>query len=205
VKQKQNITAIYQAALKVFAEFGYKKTTIEDITTELGMTKGNLYLYVRNKRELYQETVAFALMQWQDYVRQEISSVYDVQQQFLTMCNKAVEYLSWNKQLRNLLKRDPDIFPLFPTDDPYADINEQSILLIQNILKRGIEEGTFRVVDVERISQVIFLIYKLFIVRTYIQTDDESIYAMYEETLELLTRGLFKECSTQKTNHHLKT
>ena len=51
MRKKEKQEAIYEAALRVFARYGFRKTTVEDIARELGMTKGNLYLYARDKRE----------------------------------------------------------------------------------------------------------------------------------------------------------
>jgi hypothetical protein len=39
------------------------------------------------------------------------------------MCRKAVDYLAQDDDLRRLLVRDPDIFPMFPQNDPFADVN----------------------------------------------------------------------------------
>jgi len=55
VRQKENIETIYAAALKTFAKYGFKKTTVEDIAVAMNMTKGNLYLYVKNKKDLFNQ------------------------------------------------------------------------------------------------------------------------------------------------------
>ena len=65
MKPKEDISTIYEAALEVFAEYGFKKATLEDIAGQLGMTKGNLYRYARNKKDLYRNTVRYALLRWQ--------------------------------------------------------------------------------------------------------------------------------------------
>jgi len=49
---------IFDAALKLFAQYGYKKTTLEDVAGECGMTPGNIYFYVKNKKDLYEKTVS---------------------------------------------------------------------------------------------------------------------------------------------------
>jgi len=61
MRKKAPSNDIYNAALKIFAEFGYKKATMEDIAKELNMTKCNLYLYAENKMDLYENTVRSAL------------------------------------------------------------------------------------------------------------------------------------------------
>ncbi len=193
MKPREDIQNIYQTALAVFSEYGYQKATMEDIAGRLGMTKGNLYLYVKNKKDLYRKTVANALLCWQSRVLEAVGAETDVREKFRIMCAKAVQYLSEDNLLRNLLVRDPEIFPMFADRDPYAGINRNSVALIRSILQQGIDEGVFRPIDPDRISEVIFMIYKMFIIRMYIRAEDDRLHAMFEDTVDLCTRGLFSE------------
>ncbi|MGM0404308.1 MAG: TetR/AcrR family transcriptional regulator [Thermodesulfobacteriota bacterium] len=191
MKPREDIQNIYQTALAVFSEYGYQKATMEDIAGRLGMTKGNLYLYVKNKKDLYRKTVANALLCWQSRVLEAVGAETDVREKFRIMCEKAVQYLSEDSLLRNLLVRDPEIFPMFADRDPFAGINRNSVALIRSIVQQGIDEGAFRPIDPDRISEVIFMIYKMFIIRMYIRTEDDRLHAMFEDTVDLCTRGLF--------------
>ncbi len=192
MKPKEDLATIYKAALGVFADFGFKKATLDDIAGELGMTKGNLYRYAQNKQDLYRNTVRYALLRWQGRVREAIERETDVVVQFHVMCRKAVAYLSGDDDLRRLLVRDPDIFPMFPTDDPYADINANSVGMIRSILARGIAEKRFRPVDLETVPEIIFSVYKMFIIRMYIKSQDREQEEMFNQTVALITQGLFQ-------------
>lgn len=44
-----------ETAARLFEEKGYANTSVEDITRELGFTKGVFYYYWKNKREIVQE------------------------------------------------------------------------------------------------------------------------------------------------------
>jgi AcrR family transcriptional regulator len=44
--------AILDAAQKLFARFGYKKTAVDEIAKEAGIGKGTVYLYFRSKEEI---------------------------------------------------------------------------------------------------------------------------------------------------------
>ncbi len=193
MRPKIAIEEIYNAALNVFAEFGYKKATVEDIAGKLDMTKGNLYFYAKNKKDLYEKTVAYALVNWQTLVRDAVLKETSAKNQLLTMCQKAIDYLDEAHELRGILKRDPEIFPMFPISDPYEKINNDSIQMIRVILNKGIKEKDFRPVNIDRISTVIFSIYKMFIIRTYIQdnADRDHIRELFDETMDLATKGLF--------------
>mgnify|MGYP000247659400 CR=1 FL=1 len=193
MKPRENIATIYEAALGVFADYGFKKATLEDIAAALGMTKGNLYRYARNKQDLYRNTVRHALLRWQGRVREAIEREADAARQFHVMCRKAVAYLAEDDALRRLLIRDPDIFPMFPADDPYADINANSVAMIRSILERGMAEKRFRSVDLDTVPEIIFSVYKMFIIRMYIISRDRAQEAMFTQTVALITQGLFQE------------
>lgn len=49
--------AILDSARELFARFGYKKTTMEDIAQSLGKGKSSLYYYFKNKEEIFQAVV----------------------------------------------------------------------------------------------------------------------------------------------------
>jgi TetR/AcrR family fatty acid metabolism transcriptional regulator len=53
--------AILQAARQVFARKGYEPATLEAVAREAGLAKGTLYLYFRNKEDLYFHTVLHLL------------------------------------------------------------------------------------------------------------------------------------------------
>lgn len=191
MKKRERIEAVYEAALRVFARHGFRKTTVEDIAVELGMTKGNLYLYARDKRELYQKSVEHALLRWQGRVREAVERESDARAMFTTMCRKAVEYLSVDDDFRSVLVHDPDIFPMFPVRDPFERINRNSMAMIRFILEKGMADGAFRRVNTRTITNAIFSIYKMFIIRMYIRPEGKHMRKLFEETLDLLTRGLF--------------
>ncbi len=193
MKKKENIETIYEAALAVFAKFGFRKATLEDIAQRLQMTKSNLYLYAENKKDLYQKAVAWALLRWQLRVREAMDQTTDAKQKFTVMCFKAVEYLSQDKAFRQVLIHDPDIFPMFPLTDPFHEINRNSVLMIKSVLSQGIQQGQFRPMDPDKAAEIIFLIYKMLIIRTYIKTEEKQIQEAFPETFDLLAHGLFLE------------
>lgn len=54
-------TAILEVSRDLFAKFGYKKTTMEDIAHALGKGKSSLYYYFKNKEEIFQ-----AVIDWEE-------------------------------------------------------------------------------------------------------------------------------------------
>ncbi|MFZ5354496.1 MAG: TetR/AcrR family transcriptional regulator [Bacillota bacterium] len=190
MEKQDKILEIYEAALKVFAEYGFKKATVEDIASHLGLTKGALYIYIRDKKELYEKAVGYAMLKWQNRVKDAVSKEDDVEKQFYIMCYKAYEYLAEDAILRKILVKDPSIFPIFPLQDPYGEINNSSIDLLRGILKKGVEEKRFRNVDIDVVTKLIFTLYKMMILETYV-INDEAPKLVFSELVNLITKGLF--------------
>jgi AcrR family transcriptional regulator len=56
-------SAILVAAIAVFARFGYRKTSMDDVATAANMSRQALYLHFSSKEVLFHATVEFALAQ----------------------------------------------------------------------------------------------------------------------------------------------
>ncbi len=190
---QQKLKELFQASLKVFARYGYKKATLEDIAAELGMTKGALYLYVKNKRDLYERTVAEALTRWQERVEEAVQKEADPVNKFTVLAYSAFQYLTEDEELRNVLVHDPEIFPMFPREDPYFAINERSRNMLKAVLKEGIEKKAFREVELESMVWLLFSMYKMFIIETYIIRGKESTLNLFNQALELVLQGLINK------------
>ncbi|HQG30378.1 MAG TPA: TetR/AcrR family transcriptional regulator [Deltaproteobacteria bacterium] len=193
MNREEKLAAIYEAALRVFARYGFRRTRVEDIADELGMTKGNLYLYVENKKDLYEKAVAHGLLRWQDMVGKSIEKIEDIEEQFLVMCRKSYTYLSRDVSLRTVLINDPSIFPLSSKEDPFYEINHASMRMLRSVLEKGIAQGRFREVDVDHVTELLYSIYVMFIIKTYVKSEGKSTQKMFEQGLDIILQGLLNK------------
>lgn len=190
MRNKQDETVILDAALKVFSRYGYKKSTLEDIANELGMTNTAMYAYAESKRDLYEQTVRYVMKRWQGSVQQAVGEATTAREKLTTLCESALYYLARDAEFCALLKNDPGIFPMFPTVDPYEEINRDSVLMIERILQFGNQTGEFRAVDANGSAEVLFSIYKNFIIHTYINSEEDYTSHYLPLTLELILNGI---------------
>lgn len=193
MRKKIENEIILGAALRVFARYGYRKATLEDITSELNMTAAGIYAYAESKRELYEQTVSFAMLRWQDRVKSAVYGEKTAGGKFAVLCSSALLYLAEDRDFSSLLENDPSIFPMFPTVDPYEDINAASVGIIEDILSLGMKTGEFRELDVKTVSEVLFSMYKGFIIHAYVQGESEFIEKNMPQTLDLILRGIEKK------------
>jgi AcrR family transcriptional regulator len=181
---------IFDAALKLFAQYGYRKTTLEDVAGELGMTPGNIYFYVKNKKELYEKTVRNALDRWRASVAEAVANEKRAPEKFAVMAERSFEYLRDRDDITAILSRDPDIFTLSPEEDRFRDINEGAMRIMRDILAQGVREKSFHKMNVERATDFLFSVYIMFLIRAYVKKEEGDVEEMFREGLRLILRGL---------------
>ena len=189
---KLSMEQIHTAALGVYARYGFKRTRVEDIARELGVVPGTLYRYVRDKRDLYEKAVAFGFVRWQDRVKASVEGADTVTEQFILLCEKSHQYLTNDPDMHQILMDDPSIFPLSPRKVRFPGIDNTSLDLIQMLLKKGMDQGVFRKMDLEKTTGFLYSVYVMFIIKTYVKSEGDDSFGLYETGIDLILNGLLK-------------
>ncbi|HNY63793.1 MAG TPA: TetR/AcrR family transcriptional regulator [Deltaproteobacteria bacterium] len=192
MKKKEKLELLYCKSLEVFARYGYKKTTLEDIAGEIGITKPGLYKYVKDKMDLYEKTLSFALLRWQDRVVNAVNREDDIVRKFIVMSQKGYDYLMEDELLTEILRKDPTIFPFSTNIVRFREVNQRSLDLIKYILEEGIKQRKFSKVDIQRTSVLLYSIYRTFIVEAYVISDAKQIKKIYTDGINLILNGLIE-------------
>ena len=188
---------IYNTALVVFAKFGFQKTTMRDVAKELGMSQSNLYLYVKNKRDLYEKSVLHAIYKFEKYMVDALKQEEDVVKQIIAMSEAGFEYISREENLRSILINDKDLL-LRPQEESFSHENFEQFLVVNKFgknmliqsLKKGVKEKRFRDINVDYISELLSQIYMMFIKRIFILPEIISIREMTKEIVNLVLYGI---------------
>lgn len=187
---------IYEAALKIFGQYGYKKTNIEDITQELGMTKGNIYFYVKNKKDLYEKTVIYAVNMLKMYQISALLKETDLREAVVKAARAGFEIISNNEDLGNFIQKNPTIFDFTEKDfssenyNAYVAILNSTKKLTVDALKKGIAKKEFRQFDVEYIAALLFQIYDIFIIKNFLPEKKVSRRKATREIIDFVLHGV---------------
>ncbi len=193
MRKRMDDEIILQAALKCFAAYGYKKTTLEDIARGLGLGNSSVYAYTTSKRALYEDVVRYVMMRWQSRVKAAVECETTAASRFRVLCETALLYLAEDTDFCALLRNDHTIFPMFPEADPYEEINAESVGMIARVLEEGQQSGEFRKLDTDAVSELIFSIYKGFIIRAYIECEERFMETHMAQALDLIVSGILKK------------
>lgn len=186
----EKTTQILEESIKVFAHYGYKKTSMDDIAKRMGMTKSNLYFYCENKQDLYQKAVAHALLRWQGRVQQALKSEQDTVKRFVVLATKSYEYLAEDADLRAIIINDPDIQAITPSEERFPTIGRAAYAMVKDAIAQAVEEDKFRPVDVDHVAGFLYSIYCMFIIKTYVKSEGHSAAEMYRAGIDVMLNGL---------------
>lgn len=128
--------SILKSARELFAKFGYRKTTMEDIAQALRKGKSSLYYYFKNKEEIFQAVIELESELLEHRLREVVSSEYSPRQKFHDYVIVRMETL---RELENYQKA--------MRDEAYGDyhfldnVRERSEQAEQEMLRGVMEEG----------------------------------------------------------------
>ena len=109
---------IIESALVVVKKKGYRAMTIDDVAKEVGVTKGTLYLYFKNKDDLFNNVLAEGVNLFQKTMRYQrsesndldavLGSMFDQLLQLQMMYGTIDDSIGFLGELISIVARDPD-------------------------------------------------------------------------------------------------
>ena len=141
---------ILAAALESFAERGFAATRLEDVAARAGISKGTLYLYFKGKEELFKAVVRATLVPNLARVEALAATFEGPSAQLLERLLLTIAGVVGSRvgAIPKLVIAEAGNFPdlaRFYLDE----VVRRGLRLIGAILRRGIERGEFRAVDVD--------------------------------------------------------
>ena len=101
---------IIEAAQKVFAEYGYKKVTMDDVASELNITRSALYYYYKSKEDLFVAVGEYDFREYESDLKKAMAYAGTTEERFRVFCRN---FLPMRKKFRDLYKLGYDDF-FFP-------------------------------------------------------------------------------------------
>ncbi len=184
---------IIQTATELFVRDGYQKTKFATIAEQCGLGRTTIYQYFKNKDEVFMAVLDKVYKELQsDYINivfeKDASSIDKIRSVIYKafrdyyrkkkMMIVVVNYLLQMQRRKTALK---------------AKINEQTLtlqILLQQLLKEGIETGELKEHDTQNMAWVLFSLIRAFIIQVSI-TEDFSLREL-KDSIDLLLDGLKK-------------
>jgi TetR/AcrR family transcriptional regulator, fatty acid metabolism regulator protein len=134
---------ILNAAIKVFAEYGYFKSTISQVAREAGVADGTIYLYFKNKDDIlynffnYKTRLVFSGF-WES-----VKQAGNAEDMLRNLIRRHLTEFQQDRSMAIVFQREA--LQARYIDDAYIrDIAIMYFDILDAIIKKGQKEGTFR-------------------------------------------------------------
>ena len=144
---------IIASAKKIFAQNGFRRTTIDHIADDLSVGKGTIYRYFSSKKALFLGVFEHGMLQLNSIMMANTEPVPDPQVRIATAVRT---YLGFFENDRDFIEIMMQVRSEFKDDYKrvYIELYNDYIVRIQKNLRNGIEKGLFREnLDVEKTAE----------------------------------------------------
>jgi len=181
---------ILDCAVKVLNKKVYYKCPINEIAKFAGIAKGTIYIYFKNKEELY-SSVVFSLIDKFMALIEEVKMLdIPASKQLSTLLQKMSEFLKENKHLFLSIREESQA----PKGKVHAELQAKFKKITESIgciVEKGIKDKEFKNYPPQIVSSIILSVTSLFAHKAFNdECDDES--ADSDLVLEILMNGLAK-------------
>lgn len=155
-RKKEKYDLILEAALKVFAEYGFHGSQVSKIAKEADVADGTIYLYFKNKEDLLITLIREGLNALVGKINNDIKETDSADEILRKICKIHLADLEKNVNVayvfqNELRQSSPELRTAISfAVKPYFQLFEQ-------VLQKGIDEGTFRPnLDIKLIRRLLF-------------------------------------------------
>ena len=177
---------ILEAAMKVFSTHGYAGANIRAIARAAGISIGGVYLYFRNKEELYLNLIKDRIEEQVITTKEAVASAGSPEDGLRTFLSLHLQYGIKNKELILINIREHGF--AFGREIKRKFLRSQIKLLV-NILNEGITDGVFRKCDTEEASRIIMATLRGIV---FSMALDGKSFITEKGLEELIIRGLLR-------------
>ncbi len=143
-------TEILVAAMKLFSEKGFERTTVDEIAAQANVGKGTIYLYFENKERIFIAIIEDGLAEFYRLIEESINSANNYMQGIYNIINVQLQFIENHKDFYQIFIKERFSLNLGEYKKPSDYIKEVHQKLQQmttNYLQKCIDSGLLRQLD----------------------------------------------------------
>lgn len=186
----EKLESILNAARKMFARYGLKKTSLDEVAQMARVAKGTIYNYFGSKDQIYMEVLRREANEIMENIFVSVNQEVSPDDKLLAFVRAKFMYM---RKAVNILNLDREgIEKLLPDAGSIRnEFFEREVDIIRSILQEGVEKGTFYLNDVLFAAMAIGHALRGFEIEWLVQESEEKIEHYLDELMNILFYGLF--------------
>lgn len=141
--------------------FGFKKTTMDEISKDCKISKKTIYEHFTDKEDMFTCLLLRECHKTIELLFGQIGDVADPLERLTLLIRKAIAYFNQDNFITKILK-DDEMFLAFVNSKYHEIIDEEIIAIIVRIIREGKQQGKFREVDETIVAYAGFKLFQAF-------------------------------------------
>lgn len=187
---------ILDAAMKLFSERGFERTTVDEIAASANVGKGTIYLYFENKEEVFFASVEEGLATMHRLSSEILAGPGDYLSKIGAVIRAHLQFVEQNRAFYKIFMKERLNSQAFSDDKTRGRIktaHQKLNQLMEEYLKTGITQGCFRCGDPHQFMLAYNGIVNHFAFNWILEGRPESLADLTEPILELFLYGVHKQ------------
>jgi AcrR family transcriptional regulator len=156
-----NRERVFESAKDLFSRFGFRKTTVDEIAEQAGISKRTMYKVFRSKEEILAELVMHEARSFRRFYMSQIRTLDDPVQKVEWLCRLTCDYFCENPFLGRVMSDDERLFTPFLGEELHL-VEDGIREIISRLLNEGMQAGNFREMDVPDMAESILALMRAF-------------------------------------------
>jgi len=190
--KQEKFESILDIAKKMFARYGLRKTSMEELARMARVAKATIYNYFGSKDRVYMEVLRRESDEVVQKVSWSVAEESSPEDKLMAFARVKFQYM---RRAINLLNLDREgIEKLLPAAEEIRNqFFEREVDIIRSILKEGVEGGVFHLRDVLLTARAIGHALRGFELNWLVQESEEQIDQYLDELMNILFYGLMSK------------
>ena len=140
----ERIKNILEAAKQSFIKYGFRKTTMEDVAEEAGISKPTLYKYFENKESLLIGAMIYSFGELYGAHQRETKGLVSVKEKLRRFFEKGEEFIKGNKLVQMVFSYGSDLGKVWTASPLSTEAYLYSVDYLEKLVREGIRRREFR-------------------------------------------------------------
>jgi AcrR family transcriptional regulator len=186
-KRQKRLERIIAAADELFARYGIRKTALEEVAERAGISKATLYHYVEGKDELVGKVLGRFFDEHSAALETRLAPLTSPVEKLRAFGSVLLEF--HRRMMQNSAIPPEERMQQFPLVFHHLlRFGELQKRVLKGILEEGVGKGIFRTMDVERVSVMIWFVFKSMMVEDAMTRGMHA--TLVDAMLEVVFNGL---------------
>lgn len=143
---------ILDKAKERFDRFGYKKTTMDELSRDCKISKKTIYEHFNDKEDLFTNLMLRENYKVRKMLLDDIEEIADPLEKIIQLIKTSIDFFNDDNFLTRLYKADETLFSNFISSKSASMMRVSTISIVADIISEGKKQGKFRDIDEEVIA-----------------------------------------------------